>query len=460
MRPSFADMFRSSAFRTAGLYSVLFVVSLVALLSIVYLKSTSEFRSDLREKIEAETSTLLAIHHKQGVDALIQAIGQRGHSYYYYAVENRAGKRLVDHLGAARLAVGWYGVDIFEDQEDRLAGELTTLEVLGTPLDDGAILAVGAINEGADDLREFILYSSSLVIGFTAVLALVGGLITYRTSMRRIDMIASFSQGIMSGDLTHRLPLNGSGDELDRLSDNINQMIARIEQLMAGMKQVTSDIAHDLRTPLGRLRQKLELARDSECKGIECKAVFELTISEMDGILETFDALLRIGKIDAGAAVRRFAEVDLSEMTARLGESYRPVIEDNMQFLKTSIETGVRVTGDRELLMQMLVNLMENAIRHCRSGTLISLSLSQGDKAALLTIADNGCGVPAEELPKILRPFYRLEQSRSSVGSGLGLALVDAIARLHGIRLDLSDNRPGLKISLAFSNQPNAVLQP
>jgi signal transduction histidine kinase len=264
----------------------------------------------------------------------------------------------------------------------------------------------------------------------------------------------------MSGDLTHRLPLNGSGDELDRLSDNINQMIARIEQLMAGMKQVTSDIAHDLRTPLGRLRQKLELARDSECTGIECKAVFELTIAETDGILETFDALLRIGKIDAGAAVRRFAEVDLSEMTARLGESYRPVIEDNTQFLKTSIETGVRVTGDRELLMQMLVNLMENAIRHCNSGTLISLSLSQGDKAALLTIADNGCGVPAEELPKILRPFYRLEQSRSSVGSGLGLALVDAIARLHGVRLDLSDNGPGLKISLAFSNKPNAVLQP
>jgi signal transduction histidine kinase len=147
-------------------------------------------------------------------------------------------------------------------------------------------------------------------------------------------------------------------------------------------------------------------------------------------------------------------------MTARLGESYPLVIEDNTQLLKTSIETGVRVTGDRELLMQMLVNLMENAIRRCRSGTLISLSLSQGDNAALLTIADNGCGVPPEELPKILRPFYRLEQGHSSVGSGLGLALVNAIARLQGIRLDLSDNGRGLKISLAFSNKPNAVLQP
>ena len=180
--------------------------------------------------------------------------------------------------------------------------------------------------------------------------------------------------------------------------------------------------------------------------------MFEQAIAETDSILETFDALLRISKIEAGAATRRFAEVDLSEMVTRLSESYRPVIEDNAQSLTTSIETGIRVTGDHNLLTQMLVNLVENAVRHCGPGTRISLSLCCNGEAVWLTVADDGEGVPLEELPKIVRPFYRLERSRSSNGSGLGLALVNAVARLHGIGLELRDNAPGLKATLTFPN--------
>jgi signal transduction histidine kinase len=457
MRPPLTEVLRSSAFRIAGLYSILFVASLVALLSMIYWKSTSEFMDDLRKKIKGETAILLTVHRDEGLDGLVRAIKRRAPSDYFYALQDGAGTRLAGDLGTVRMAPGWYQIEAFEDLGDQQVGETTTVQMLGTRLGDGGILAVGASSEGIDDLREIILYASSWVVGLTAVLALLGGLIIYRTSMRRVDLITRSSRDIMTGDLTHRLPLNGSGDELDRLSDSINRMLARIEQLLAGMKQVTSDIAHDLRTPLGRLRQKLELARESGLSEAECRAVFEHAITETDGILETFDALLRIGKIEAGATARPLGEVDLSEMVGRLSESYRPVIEDNAQVLASSIEPGISVTGDRELLTQMLVNLIENAVRHCHSGTQISLGLSHDADAVRLTVADNGCGVPAEELPNILRPFYRLEQSRSSNGSGLGLALVNAIARLHDIRIELGDNGPGLKASLAFPARPPAA---
>ena len=262
-------MLRSNAFRIAGLYSILFAAALVALLAIIYLKSTKEFREDLRNKIKAETAILLAVYRNDGIEGLTRAIERRAPSDYFYRLESSAGLRLAGDLETAQRTLGWYEIEAYEDLDDRQAGETTTVDMLGTALSDGTILAVGASSEGIDDLREIILYTSSWVVGLTAVLALTGGLVIYRTSMRRVDMIARASQDIMTGDLTHRLPLNGSGDELDRLSVSINQMLERIERLMAGIKQVTSDIAHDLRTPLGRLRQKLELARESERTNLE-----------------------------------------------------------------------------------------------------------------------------------------------------------------------------------------------
>lgn len=450
MRSLLREVFRSSAFRIAGVYSILFVASLTVLLLIIYLKSASEIRDDLREKIETETARLLTLHQTSGFARLTEVIKQRASGSFYYRLDNKAGERLIGDPETPRPKPGWYEIEVYDDPDDRLDGEKMVVEMRGTALGNGAILAVGASHEGIDDLREVILVASSWVVGLTALLALTGGLIIYRTSMRRVDTITHSSQDIMNGNLAHRLPLNGTGDELDRLSVSINQMLERIEHLMEGMKQVTSSIAHDLRTPLGRLRQMLELAREGKRTDGECQVVFERAIAEMNSILETFDALLQIGKIEAGATAQRFAQVDLSEMVARLSESYRPVIEDNAQLMKTSIEAGVVVIGDGKLLIQMLVNLLENAIHHCSPGTEIALDLGNNTNAIWLTVADNGHGVPPEELPKLVQPFYRLERSRSSRGSGLGLALVNAIVHLHGIRLELADNAPGLKVTLIF----------
>lgn len=450
MRHGIRELLRSSAFRIAGVYSLLFVLSLVVVLAAIYRNATNEFKEELHEKIEAETKSLLADLPAPGTVDLLRQIGQRRGNDFSYGIENAAHQRVGGNLDAAPLRVGWYETEFFETPKDRQAGEPTVAIVLGTPLADGGLLAVAASDEGADDLRRIILVTSSWVVGLTALLALAGGLVIYRTSMRRVDVIVRSSRDIMTGDLSHRLPLQGSGDEVDLLSAGINEMIERIEQLMGTMKQVTSDISHDLRTPLGRLRQNLEVAREHEETVEGCRAAFGRAIAETDCILETFDALLRIGKIESGGPVKRFADVDLSDLVSQLGEGYRPVAEDNGQTIETVIEPAIHTIGDRELLIQMLVNLVENAIRHCPAGTRIALSLTSTADAIRLAVTDDGSGVATEELAKILRPFYRLEQSRSSSGSGLGLALVNAIARLHRITLELADNRPGLSVSLTF----------
>lgn len=457
MRPRIKALLRSSAFRIAGIYSLLFVLSLVVLLLAIYRNAASEFRADVRERITAETKVLVGTNGSPSADALAGDIARRNRRDVFYGLTNAARSRIAGTLDDAQLRAGWYETEIFESPEDRLTGETTTAIVLGTPLADGGLLAVGASIDGADDLRDIIIVTASWVLSLTALLALVGGLFIYRASMRRVDIIARSSRDIMTGDLTHRLPLQGSGDEVDLLSESINQMIERIEQLMGSMKQVTSDIAHDLRTPLGRLRQTLEVARETENTLDGCRSAFNRAIGETDSILGTFDALLRIGKIESGGPAKRFAAVDLSDLVAQLSEGYRPVAEDNGQIIETVVEPGIHVTGDRELLMQMLVNLVENAIRHCPAGSRISLSLTGTPDAVHLVVCDDGAGVEPEELAKILRPFYRLEQSRSSEGSGMGLALVSAIARLHGITLELADNRPGLRVSLRFPAAANAT---
>jgi signal transduction histidine kinase len=450
MPTQFRSLLRSSAFRIAAIYSLLFVLSLIVLLALIYLKTSNEIKAELREKIEVETKLLLAIYSSQGAESLAREVTERSRNDLFYGIENAAHQRVGGNLEDGQLRAGWYETEVFETPEDRRIGEKTTAIVLGTPLAGDGLLAIGASDDGADDLREIILTNAIWVVSLTALLALAGGLVIHRTSMRRVDIIARSSRDIMGGDLAHRLPVQGSGDEVDLLSESINQMLERIEQLMGSMKQVTSDIAHDLRTPLGRLRQNLEIARETEDTVDGCRLAFGRAITETDSILGTFDALLRIGKIESGGPAKRFTDVDLSDLVAQVSEGYRPVAEDSGQAIETSIEPGIHTVGDRELLMQMLVNLVENAIRHCQAGTRISLSLTGTPSAIRLSVGDNGPGVAPEELTKILRPFYRLEQSRSSDGSGLGLALVSAIARLHGIALELADNRPGLKVLLGF----------
>ncbi len=269
--------------------------------------------------------------------------------------------------------------------------------------------------------------------------------------LHQADAINRATGEIVAGNLSQRLPMKGARDELDTLAANINHMLDRIEQLMANLQQVTSDIAHDLRTPLGRLRQRLEAARDKELTLEGHRGALDDAIKETDAILETFAALLRIAQIESRARRVRFMDVDLSEVVSSIIDAYETVAEDHGQRLEGHIEPNVRVHGDRDLLTQLLANLVENAIRHCPAGTDIELLLDRDAGRTILTVVDNGPGISAEDRDKVLLRFYRVEQSRSTYGSGLGLALVKAVADLHDASLELADNAPGLRVTLRFA---------
>jgi signal transduction histidine kinase len=257
----------------------------------------------------------------------------------------------------------------------------------------------------------------------------------------------------MTGDLGQRIALRGTNDEFDHLSSSLNAMLDRIQELMLGLQQVSNDIAHDLRTPLTRLRQRLELGRRRETTVEGLRDIFEGAIGDVDVILETFSALLRIAQIEAGTRRAGFKSVALSELLVGLIEAYQPVAEENGQTLQGRIEPGLCIHGDRELLTQLFANLFENAIRHSSVGARISIEAMPEPKATLVVVADTGPGIPAPLRQKVLRRFYRLEASRTTPGSGLGLSLVDAVTALHEGTLDLEDNEPGLRCVLRFANK-------
>jgi signal transduction histidine kinase len=264
--------------------------------------------------------------------------------------------------------------------------------------------------------------------------------------LRRVERIGRTSREIAEGDLSRRLPLTGKDDELDHLATDLNRMLDRMELQFETVRQVSSDIAHDLRTPLARLRQRLERARD----GASQPDAIERAIADTDAILVTFAALLRIAEIESDSQAGRFAAVDLTETLRTVAEVYEPMAEEGGQALLTDIDDALTVTGDRAMLAQMIANLLENALRHSPSRSTIRLTARRNAAQVEVVVEDNGPGIPAEDHAKVFRRFYRREASRTSPGNGLGLALVAAIAARHRALVTLEDAQPGLRVRLSL----------
>jgi signal transduction histidine kinase len=309
---------------------------------------------------------------------------------------------------------------------------------------------VGEETDRIGEVEEAIVRAFGWAFGVTVVLGAMGGGVLSLGFLRRVDAINRTSRAIIEGRLAERVRTRGTGDELDRLALNLNEMLDRVQALMESLRQVSSDIAHDLRTPLSHLRQRLEGARSKARRIEDYETVVDQAISDTDAILATFAALLRIAQIEAGTRKAAFSTVDLSRIFQSITDAYGAVAEDRGQRLAVAIEPGLSVRGDRELLTQMLANLVENAIRHTPEGTRIQLALEQSPTGPVGIIADDGPGIPAEARDKVFRRFFRLERSRSTAGSGLGLSLVAAVADIHVIAITLADNEPGLKAVLDF----------
>ena len=443
-------VFRTAAFRLAIAYAALFALSVSILFVIVYVVLEDYSSGQLRSAVEAEAATLIEEVRTDGlndvasiIDARISADRDEAH----YVLLSAEGRRLAGDLPIGVASQGWR---TFAYQIADGDGEGERLLALGSRVPGGALLVVAHEMDERNELLSALILAFSIAGLLSVALALGAGLVLSRAFLGRIDHFNRTAAQIMQGRLDERVPLQGSGDEFDRLAENVNAMLSRIQDLMESMRQVSSDVAHDLRTPLSRLRQGLELANRKATNLDEFRQAVDRALSETDDILATFAALLRIAQIEAGSRKAGFATVDLSGAFLAIEEAYAAVIEDSERRLQTSIEPGVAFLGDRELIIQMLSNLLDNAIRHTPPKSLITMTLRREPGGMVGSVADNGNGIPESERAKVFRRFYRLEHSRTTNGNGLGLSLVSAIAELHGIELQLRDNTPGLTVRMIF----------
>jgi signal transduction histidine kinase len=450
---------RTSSFRLAALYAGLFAASTAMLFGIVYWTTTNALREQVRLSLQNEMASFEAKFAMAQPGELATEIEQRLASGkpqpFYYGLQDSLGHSLAGNLANLGMFEGWREapVDDDENEDDDATGEHSNpiLFALGRRLPSGEYLTIATDASRIDEAQEAITDSFAWATAATLLLALAGGVVLSQGFLRRVDEINRTTRAIMGGDLADRIRTTGSGDELDQLGRNLNDMLDRLQGLMDGLKQVSNDIAHDLRTPLSRLKQRLEAVRSANSVQ-EYKEAVGQAVQDADMALSTFGALLRIAQIESGSRRANFADLDLSSLLANLAITYFAVAEDMGKFLVSSIDPDIHVRGDRELLTQLFVNLIENALHHTPNGAKVSLSLAHRDQGPFAEVGDNGPGIPENERRNVFKRFYRLERSRSTPGSGLGLASVAAIADLHTARIELVDNEPGLKVALQFKD--------
>lgn len=444
----------SGAFRLALLFVVIFAVGAITLVAAVNLAVTRYASQTTRSALVDESTLLRGEAQARGRDALGQLIIRRerivhAHQFLYLLLDPQ-GHLVAGDLPAASAKIGWGEAAIAEAAEPNEPSDgQDTVRTYGVRLADGSRLIVGRDTSDLDELSDWLrLVTIWSGLGIT-VLAVGGGLLIASVFLRRLDRVNRSLQEIMDGRLDERVPAIGMGEEFNRLTGNLNLMLDRNHALMDGLRQVSTDIAHDLRTPLSRLRQHLDSMRDL-ARPEDLQVAIEDGLAQVDDVLSTFHALLRIGQIEGGAGRARFEPVDLSAVMDRVRLAYETAAEDTGKMLSAQIAPEIVVNGDPQLLTQLFANLVENALRHGGGKAQISLSLFQEGSTVSAVVADDGPGIPAAERSRVLRRFHRLDASRSTPGSGLGLALVSAIAELHGATLSLSDNCPGLSVEVRF----------
>jgi signal transduction histidine kinase len=451
---------RSTSIRLLAWYAAVFAASVAILLLIVYWITVAALDQQLSDSVDRETEVLAQLYRDRGLDSVARAIQLRMADLRsprrYYLLQNAAGERLAGNLPPMEPADGDMELPVsylFPDRTSRLEtpGDAYPVVAQGQVLGSGEYLLVGESRFRASKAKEAIFRAFAWGIAITLLLAAGGGAALGIGFLRRIEEINRTTRSIMDGDLAKRVPATGGGSEMDELAGNLNAMLDRIQSLMENLKRVSDDIAHDLRTPLSRLRHRLEAARGNAGSGGD--AVIEQSLAEVDAILATFSALLRISQIESGARRAAFSDVDLGHVVTNVSEAYAPVAEDRGQRLKTTVASVPAINGDRELLTQMMANLIENSIRHCPPGVGIAVDVKLEAGLPVICVADTGAGIPASEREKVFRRFFRLEASRTTPGSGLGLALVKAVADLHGASIELSDNLPGLRVTIRFSHR-------
>jgi signal transduction histidine kinase len=456
------ELLRSSTFRLSLLYMVLFAGSVLLLLGFIYWSTVAFMASQADATIEADIQGLSEQYRERGLEGLVQTIKDRlardPDSSSVYLLASPGYRYLAGNLSAWPDATPsqnrWLS---FEFKDPRADGRIFQARARPFVLEGGLRLLVGRDTRELKATQELIVRALLWGVAMTLLLALVGGIAMSRSSLRRIERINQTSREIMAGDLGRRIPIDGRSDDFDQLAGNLNAMLDEIERLMEGIRHVSDNVAHDLRTPLTRLRNRLEGLRTDLQEDSPYREAIERSLADTDQLLATFGALLRIARIEAGGRTARLVAVDLAALLIDAQELYEVLAEAQGLVLRTQVSDAAKVMGDRDLLFQAVTNLLDNAIKYTPRGGSIMLDLRQADGAVELSVADDGPGIPADERDKVVQRFYRLERSRATPGSGLGLSLVAAVAQLHRAKLRLEDNHPGLKATLRFEDSCSAV---
>jgi len=462
--------FDNETARLSALLIGLFALSALLLAATVYWIADRGMRAELRDFISADAGAIASGYRSEGLSEAMEVVQQLtavpGLSGRYL-LQARDGRKLAGNLDAMPARSGLFQVTTAPGRAQAGAGAGTRpagagrhahrhaqgrrRQVVlgeGSFLPDGSYLFVGERVERLVRTRTHILVSLGWIVGATVLLAIAGGVIWSAGFLRRIDAITRTCRAIVAGRFGERIPVHNSQAQLDRLSATINDMLDRITALLESLRQVSTDIAHDLRTPLTRLRQRLESARAKPLGARDYEQVVERALEDCDGILAVFSALLRISQIESGMRLTNFSRVDLPALLRQAAAVFAPVAEDAQQTLTTDLCAPLEVLADRALLLQMVSNLVENAIRHAGRGAAIRVECRVHGGEALVRIGDTGPGIPAAERDKVFGRLYRLERSRSTPGNGVGLALVAAIVKLHHYTIALTDAQPGVCVNI------------
>lgn len=452
---------RTTAARLSALYLILFAICAMALVFYMTSLSLRVFATQTRESVSEEVQNLARTYRRGGLPSLVVAVDLRSRQpgAYLYLIADPNGRILagnVEELEPGVLQQIGYTLRPFWYQRFGERGENSRHEAVAEiiRLPNQMILLVGRDSAEPERFRRVVRRALFFALG----VMMAGGFLIWffvgRRALRRIDDVTEASSRIMAGDLGGRLPVSGTGDEFDRLSENLNGMLARIERLNEGLRQVSDNIAHDLKTPLTRLRNRAEAALSGRKKTTEYREALEGTIAEADHLIRTFNAILMISRLEAGFSAEAVADVDLNAIIADVVELYEPVAEEESVVLAREPGPDLTVSGNRELIGQALSNIIDNAIKYSAGQSdapRVVVALEVDGNEARLIVADNGPGIEAGDRERVTERFVRLEESRTQPGSGLGLALAKAVMRFHRGRLELAGNDgAGLKVTMVF----------
>jgi signal transduction histidine kinase len=454
-------LLRTTAFQLTLVYLVIFIVFAASLLGYFALNTRRLITEQITTTVDTEISGLRDQYTQGGIRRLVIVVDLRSRrpGSSLYLVTTATGEGLAGNVGSLEPGVldhpGWLETNYRRLEAPEGTDHRALVQVVQLP--GGFRLLVGRDLEERERLFGIIANAGQWSLALVIVLGLAGGFFVSRRVLNRIEAMTETAQTIMAGDLAGRLPVAGTGDELDRLAEHLNAMLERIEALMGGLKEVSDNIAHDLKTPLTRLRNRCEQALRGSAGVDDYRAALESTIAESDDLIRTFDALLMIARAESGHARDNMTEFDAAEIARDVGELYEPLADEKGIALTVDAPAAAPVRGNRELVSQALANLIDNAIKYAGpngqlNGAPAEIVVKAGNdgERISLSVADRGPGIAEADRGRVVERFVRLEQSRSEPGSGLGLSLAAAVARLHGGELKLEDNHPGLRSTIAL----------